>query len=256
MLSELVTGALQDASERRAARSLSEVEAAALSRPPAIDALEALAPADRVKIIAEVKRSSPSRGALADIPDPAALAVSYETGGASAISVLTEGRRFGGSLADLEAVRDAVRVPVLRKDFIADPYQVLEARASGADIVLLIVAALDQSTLSSLFDLSTQLGMTALIETHSADEVSRALEIGAGLIGVNARDLSTFELDQDLFGSLADQIPSGVIRVAESAVKTAADVAHYRGAGADVVLVGEALVTGDPVRTLAEFLGL
>ena len=256
MLSELVTGALQDASERRAARSLSEVEAAALSRPPAIDALEALAPADRVKIIAEVKRSSPSRGALADIPDPAALAVSYETGGASAISVLTEGRRFGGSLADLEAVRDAVRVPVLRKDFIADPYQVLEARASGADIVLLIVAALDQSTLSSLFDLSTQLGMTALIETHSADEVSRALEIGAGLIGVNARDLSTFELDQDLFGSLADQIPAGVIRVAESAVKTAADVAHYRGAGADVVLVGEALVTGDPVRTLAEFLGL
>jgi indole-3-glycerol phosphate synthase len=256
VLSELVTGALQDASERRVARSLSEVEAAALSRPPAIDALEALAPADRVKIIAEVKRSSPSRGSLADIPDPAALAVSYETGGASAISVLTEGRRFGGSLADLEAVREAVRVPVLRKDFIADPYQVLEARASGADIVLLIVAALDQSTLSSLFDLSTQLGMTALIETHSADEVSRALEIGAGLIGVNARDLSTFELDQNLFGSLADQIPSGVIRVAESAVKTAADVAHYRGAGADVVLVGEALVTGDPVRTLAEFLGL
>lgn len=254
MLSDLMTGALQDASERRAARSLSEVEAAALSQSPAIDALEALAPADRVKIIAEVKRASPSRGALADIPDPAALAVSYEAGGASAVSVLTEMRRFGGSLADLEAVRAAVRVPVLRKDFIAEPYQVLEARAAGADIVLLIVAALDQVTLSSLFDLSTQLGMTALIETHSADEVSRALDIGAGLIGVNARDLTTFELDQDLFGSLADQIPSGVIRVAESAVKTAADVAHYRSAGADVVLVGEALVSGDPVRTLAEFL--
>jgi indole-3-glycerol phosphate synthase len=254
VLSDLMTGALQDASERRAARSLSEVEAAALSQSPAIDALEALAPADRVKIIAEVKRASPSRGALADIPDPAALAVSYEAGGASAVSVLTEMRRFGGSLADLEAVRAAVRVPVLRKDFIAEPYQVLEARAAGADIVLLIVAALDQVTLSSLFDLSTQLGMTALIETHSADEVSRALDIGAGLIGVNARDLTTFELDQDLFGSLADQIPSGVIRVAESAVKTAADVAHYRSAGADVVLVGEALVSGDPVRTLAEFL--
>ncbi|MCU1556914.1 MAG: indole-3-glycerol phosphate synthase TrpC [Microbacteriaceae bacterium] len=254
MLSDLLTGALQDASERRAVRSLSEVEAAALSQSPAIDALEALAPADRVKIIAEVKRASPSRGALADIPDPAALAVSYEAGGASAVSVLTEMRRFGGSLADLEAVRAAVRLPVLRKDFIAEPYQVLEARAAGADIVLLIVAALDQVTLSSLFDLSTQLGMTALIETHSADEVSRALDIGAGLIGVNARDLTTFELDQDLFGSLADQIPSGVIRVAESAVKTAADVAHYRSAGADVVLVGEALVSGDPVRTLAEFL--
>ncbi len=254
MLTELVAGALQDASDRRASRSFAEVEAAALARTPAIDALEALAPAERVRIIAEVKRSSPSRGTLAVIADPAALAVSYETGGASAISVLTEQRRFGGSLADLEAVRDAVRVPVLRKDFIAEPYQVLEARAAGADLVLLIVAALDQATLASLFELTTQLGMTALVETHNADEVSRALQIGAGLVGVNARDLSSFELDQDLFGRLAGQIPSGVIRVAESAVKTAADVAHYRAAGADVVLVGEALVTGDPVRTLAEFL--
>lgn len=255
MLSDLLAGALEDASERRAVRGFAEVEAAALSRPPAIDALEALAPSDRVRIIAEVKRSSPSRGALADIPDPAALAVSYETGGASAISVLTEGRRFGGSLADLEAVREAVRVPVLRKDFIAEPYQILEARASGADIVLLIVAALEQRELAGLFALATALGMTALVETHGADEVSRALDIGAGLIGVNARDLTTFELDQDLFGRLAGQIPSGVIRVAESAVKGAADVAHYREAGADVVLVGEALVTGDPVQTLAEFLG-
>ncbi len=255
MLADLVSGAVQDASERRALRSLAEVEAAALARPAAIDALAALAPASRVRIIAEVKRASPSRGSLADIPDPAALAVSYETGGASAISVLTEGRKFGGSLADLEAVRAAVTVPVLRKDFIAEPYQVFEARAAGADMVLLIVAALDQVTLTELFDLTRQLGMAVLVETHSADEVSRALDIGAGLVGVNARDLSTFELDQNLFGTLAGQIPSGVIRVAESAVKSAADVAHYREAGADVVLVGEALVTGDPVRTLAEFLG-
>jgi indole-3-glycerol phosphate synthase len=255
VLSDLVSGALQDSSERRSLRSIAQVEAAALARLPAIDALHALAPASRVRIIAEIKRASPSRGPLADIPDPAALAVSYEAGGASAISVLTERRRFGGSLADLETVRDAVTVPVLRKDFIAEPYQVLEARASGADIVLLIVAALDQATLASLFELTRQLGMAALVETHSADEVSRALDIGAGLVGVNARDLSSFELDQDLFGRLAGQIPSGVIRVAESAVKTAADVAHYREAGADVVLVGEALVTGDPVRTLAEFLG-
>ncbi|MFM9918106.1 indole-3-glycerol phosphate synthase TrpC [Lacisediminihabitans sp. H27-G8] len=255
MLADLVSGAVQDASERRALRTLAEVEAAALARPAAIDALAALAPASRVRIIAEVKRASPSRGSLADIPDPAALAVSYETGGASAISVLTEGRKFGGSLADLEAVRAAVTVPVLRKDFIAEPYQVFEARAAGADMVLLIVAALDQVTLTELFDLTRQLGMAVLVETHSADEVSRALDIGAGLVGVNARDLSTFELDQNLFGTLAGQIPSGVIRVAESAVKSAADVAHYREAGADVVLVGEALVTGDPVRTLAEFLG-
>ena len=254
MLSELVAGAVLDASERRARRSLSAVEADALARPAALDVLHALAPADRVKIIAEVKRASPSRGALADIPDPAALAVSYETGGASAISVLTEGRRFGGTLADLEAVRDAVRIPVLRKDFLAEPYQVFEARAAGADLVLLIVAALDQSTLSRLFDLTQQLGMTALVETHSADEVARALDVGASLIGVNARDLSTFELDPDLFGRLADQIPSGVVRVAESAVKSAADVAHYRRSGADVVLVGEALVTGDPIATLNTFL--
>ena len=231
------------------------VEASALERSPAIDALAALAPADRVKIIAEVKRSSPSRGTLAEIADPAALAVSYQTGGASAISVLTEERKFKGSLADLDAVRAAVDIPVLRKDFIALPYQVFEARAAGADIVLLIVAALDQATLQSLYTLITELGMAALVETHSATELSRALDIGAGLVGVNARDLSTFELDQNLFGSLADSIPSGVIRVAESAVKTAADVAHYRHSGADVVLVGEALVTGDPVRTLAEFLG-
>jgi indole-3-glycerol phosphate synthase len=237
-----------------AVRSLAETEAAALRQAAPIDALEALAPADRVKIIAEVKRASPSRGVLADIPDPAALAASYELGGASAISVLTEQRRFGGSLHDLEAVRASVGIPVLRKDFIADPYQVLEARASGADIVLLIVAALDQPTLRELHDLVTQLGMTALVEAHDADEVSRALDIGAALVGINARDLRTFDLDQNLFGELAGQIPAGVIRVAESAVKSVEDVAHYRQAGADVVLVGEALVTGgDPVKSLEEF---
>ncbi|MGX5680416.1 indole-3-glycerol phosphate synthase TrpC [Schumannella luteola] len=256
MLADLVAGALQDASERRAARSLAEVEADALARPAALDALTALAPRDTVRIIAEVKRASPSRGALADIPDPASLAVAYETGGASAISVLTEGRKFKGSLDDLESVRAAVSVPVLRKDFIAEPYQVFEARAAGADLVLLIVAALEQPVLVELFGLINQLGMTPLVETHSADEVERALDLGTDLLGVNARDLSTFELDQDLFGRLADRIPAGVIRVAESAVKTPADVAHYRQAGADVVLVGEALVTGDPVATLTEFLAV
>ena len=255
MLDELVAGALADASERRAARSLTRVEADALARPAALDAVAALAPADRVKIIAEVKRASPSRGALADITDPAALAVSYQTGGASAISVLTEGRRFGGSLDDLEQVRDAVDIPVLRKDFIAEPYQVFEARAAGADLVLLIVAALQQPVLHDLHRLITELGMTALVETHSADEVERALDLGATVVGVNARDLSTFELDRDLFGSLADRIPSGVIRIAESAVLEPADVTHYRAAGADVVLIGEALVRGDdPVATLREFL--
>ena len=138
MLDDLVAGAVADASERRAARSLADVESAAVDRAPALDVLDALAPGDRVHIIAEIKRSSPSRGALAEIADPAALASAYQLGGASAISVLTEGRRFGGSLDDLEAVRAVASVPVLRKDFIADPYQVLEARAAGADLVLLI----------------------------------------------------------------------------------------------------------------------
>ncbi|MCU1569856.1 MAG: trpC [Naasia sp.] len=254
LLAELVEGARADAQTRRDDVSLVEVERLAAAAPPALDVLEFLRPADRVKILAEVKRASPSRGRLADIPDPAALAVSYETGGASAISVLTEERRFGGSLADLREVRAAVGIPVLRKDFLVDEYQVLEARAAGADLVLLIVAALDQARLARLFELTSSLGMAALVETHDADEVSRALDVGAAVIGVNARDLSTFELDQDLFGRLADSIPGSVIRVAESAVRTASDVAHYRRAGADVVLVGEALVTGDPVATLQEFL--
>jgi indole-3-glycerol phosphate synthase len=256
LLTELLAGSLADAETRRAAKPFVVLEADALAQVPALDALHALAPADRVKIIAEVKRASPSRGPLADIVDPAALAVSYEFGGASAISVLTEERRFLGSLDDLEQVRSAVSVPVLRKDFIGNDYQVLEARAAGADLVLLIVAALDQATLAALHSRVLELGMTPLVETHNAEEVDRALDVGANLVGVNARNLSTFELDQNLFASLADRIPSGVVRVAESAVKNATDVAHYRSAGADVVLVGEALVTSDPILTLTEFLAV
>ena len=256
LLAELVGGALEDARARAATTPLDRVAAAAQQAAPPFDARAALAPAERVKIIAEVKRASPSRGRLAEIPDPAALASLYEQGGASAISVLTEQRRFLGSLDDLRVVREAVGIPVLRKDFIADPYQVYEARAAGADIVLLIVAALDQQTLVSLHTLATELGMAALVETHSAEEVSRALDAGASVVGVNARNLDTFELDRDLFGTLADGIPAGVTRVAESAVLGPADVAHYREAGADVVLVGEALVTGDPTARLAEFLAV
>jgi indole-3-glycerol phosphate synthase len=256
VLSELTANAVADAEARREQRPLADVERAAFMRPAAIDALEVLRPADHVKVIAEIKRSSPSRGSLAPIADPAALARSYELGGASAISVLTEGRRFGGSLADLESVRTAVALPVLRKDFIATPYQVFEARAAGADLVLLIVAALDDPTLRELFELVVDLGMTALVETHSEDELDRAAAVGARLIGVNARDLSTFELDRDLFGRLADRFPADTIRVAESAVLSVADVAHYRAAGADAVLVGEALVTGDPIANLRAFLAV
>ncbi|MDR6198407.1 indole-3-glycerol phosphate synthase [Microbacterium sp. SORGH_AS428] len=254
VLADLTAGAVEDARERESRTPLAAVESAALSRPAALDALAALAPADRVKIIAEVKRASPSRGDLAAIPDPAFQASRYEEGGASAISVLTEGRKFKGSLSDLEAVRARVSVPVLRKDFIATPYQVLEARAAGADLVLLIVAALEQPLLAQLHDLVLQLGMTPLVETHSAEELSRAADLGARLIGVNARNLSTFELDRDLFGRLAGSFPSDAIKIAESAVLTPDDVRHYRSGGADVVLIGEALVTSEPVETLHAFL--
>lgn len=254
VLADLTAGAVADAARREQSRSLAEVERAALALPPARDALVALAPADRVKIIAEVKRASPSRGALAEIPDPALQARLYEQGGASAISVLTEERRFGGSLADLEAVTASVSLPVLRKDFIATPYQVFEARAAGADLVLLIVAGLEPQVLRELYALILQLGMTPLVETHSAEELDLAIDLGASLIGVNARSLQTLELDRDLFGRLVDRIPDTAIKIAESAVLTPADVTHYRSAGADVVLIGEALVTGDPVAALASFL--
>ena len=254
MLADLTAGAVEDAEARAVDRPLSVVERDALATTPAIDALAALAPADRVKIIAEVKRASPSRGHLAEIPDPALQAQRYEEGGASAISVLTEERRFKGSLSDLEAVKARVSLPVLRKDFIATPYQVLEARAAGADLVLLIVAALDQPVLRELHDLVVDLGMTPLVETHDLEEVKRAADLGAKLVGVNARNLSTFDLDRDLFGRLAGELPADSIKIAESAVLEPADVAHYRAAGADVVLIGEALVTSDPVSTLHAFL--
>lgn len=256
MLEQLLAGSLEDAQARRELRPLAQVEAEAIARPDALDALDALHPTDHIRVIAEVKRASPSRGHLAEIPEPQALAAQYEAGGASVVSVLTEQRKFKGSLADLEAVRKAVSIPVLRKDFIGEEYQILEARAAGADLVLLIVAALPQPTLARLYALIRELGMTPLVEAHSADEVARAVDLGSQLIGVNARNLSTFELDRELFGRVADQIPAGVIRVAESAVLDVSDVIRYREAGADAVLVGEALVTSDPIATLQSYLSV
>lgn len=254
VLADLTAGAIEDAERRALSHPLAVVERAAAERPPARDARTALAPAERVKIIAEVKRASPSRGELAAIPDPAAQAELYQRGGASAVSVLTEERRFSGSLADLEAVTERVSIPVLRKDFIATPYQVFEARAAGADLVLLIVAALEAKVLAELYELIRDLGMTPLVETHSADELAAAVDLGAELIGVNARDLTTLELDRDLFARLADRIPDTAVKIAESAVLGPEDVRRYRDAGADAVLIGEALVTSDPLTTLARFL--
>lgn len=256
MLEQLLQGSLEDARARRQIRPYAVVEAEALARPRALDALEFLAPSDHIRVIAEVKRASPSRGDLAEIPEPHSLAAQYEAGGASVVSVLTEERKFKGSLEDLEAVRKAVSIPVLRKEFIGEEYQLLEARAAGADLALLIVAALPQKTLERLYRFTLELGMTPLVEAHSAEEVAAAVDLGAQLVGVNARNLRTFELDRELFGRVADQIPAGVIRVAESAVLGVEDVARYREAGADAVLVGEALVTSDPIATLASFINV
>ncbi len=255
MLEELFAGSIADAERRREAISLNQVEAAALSAPAALDALASLAPTNQIKILAEVKRASPSKGQMAEIADPALLAEIYAQNGASAISVLTEERRFKGSLSDLIEVRARVDVPLLRKDFIANEYQILEGRAAGADIILLIVAGLEEAKIIRLKHFTEELGMTSFIETHSAEELKIASAVGGKLIGVNARDLSTFETDRNLFGQLVDQFPADAIKVAESAVRTAADVAHYRAAGADVALVGEALVTNDPASMLRSFLG-
>jgi indole-3-glycerol phosphate synthase len=254
VLDALTAGALDDAATRRESVSLAEIERRALRAPRPNDGYTALAPTDHVRVIAEIKRASPSKGDLAAIADAPELAADYVAGGADAISVLTEQRRFGGSLADLAAIRERVTVPLLRKDFIAEEYQILEARAHGADIVLLIVAALEQPLLERLFTFAHQLDLSVLVETHSADEVRRAADIGSRLIGVNARDLTTFELDRTLFASVFDLIPSDAISVAESAVQTIDDVRAYRASGADVVLVGEALVTArDAQKTVHDF---
>jgi indole-3-glycerol phosphate synthase len=254
LLQGLYKGSLEDAKTRESLVSANELERLIGQLPPALDALEFFRPRDTVHILAEIKRASPSRGNLAAITDPAALADVYQSAGASGISVLTEERKFKGSLKDLQDVRKAVRIPILRKDFIASEYQLLEARAHGADIALLIVAGLSQDELSRLKQFTEDLGMTAFIETHDREELERALSVGGDLIGVNARDLSTFETDRNLFASLVDLFPKDVIKVAESAVRDAEDVRHYRDAGADVVLVGEALVVNDASAALSSFL--
>lgn len=256
MLSDLTTGALEDAARRREFISYSDLERAITSTSTPLDAYEFLSPSTHIKVIAEIKRASPSKGYLSSIDQPEQLARVYQESGASAVSVLTEERKFKGSLEDLMAVRKAVTIPVLRKDFIAEEYQVLEARAAGADIVLLIVAALDQNVLRRLYDFAHNLGLAVLVETHTSDEVLRALDINTRLLGVNARDLNTFDLNRNLFHEVVELIPDEVIKVAESAVRDASDVQHYRDGGADVVLVGEALVTSDPKLSLSSFLAV
>jgi indole-3-glycerol phosphate synthase len=198
-----------------------------------------------MKVIAEVKRSSPSKGSLSAITDPAALAEQYQIAGASVISVLTEERRFKGSLADLTAVRSRVSIPILRKDFMVDEYQFFEARAHGADVVLLIVAALAKSQLRDFYDLATDLGMAVLIEVHTADELERAMEISPRIIGVNSRNLKTLEVNPSAFAELIPRIPNEVIRVAESGISRRD---RTLGAGPSLCAGHDALHGGNPVR--------
>lgn len=251
VLDEIIAGVVEDLEMRRARRPLDDLVAAVATLPPPLDPLPALT-APGLGVIAEVKRASPSKGALAPIEDPAALAAAYAAGGAAAISVLTEQRRFGGSLADLAAVRAAVPTPLLRKDFVVTDYQLWEGRAAGADLALLIVAALTDAQLAGLLEVATGLGVTCLVETHTAEEVRRALAAGARLIGVNNRDLKTLEVDLSHFQELAELVGDDQVLVAESGIGSVEDAARMRDAGADAVLVGELLVrSGDPQAAVA-----
>lgn len=248
VLDEIIAGVREDLEARQAEVTLDDLKERARRQTVALHPMPVYR-ADGICVIAEVKRSSPSKGQLATIDDPAMLARDYEAGGAATISVLTERRRFGGSLDDLRAVRAAVDVPVLCKDFIVTSYQLWEARAAGADLALLIVAALDDKALECLIDRARSIGLTPLVEVHTAEEISRAVDAGTDLIGINARNLNTLEVDRETFHRLAPMIPSGIVRVAESGVRDPHDVLEYARNGADVVLVGESLVTGKDPRT-------
>ena len=253
VLDSIIQGVQEDLAARKSKVSLSELTKATQEVPRALPAAQILQ-ARNFSVIAEVKRASPSKGHLSDINDPAELAFSYQTGGAQVISVLTEERRFNGSLADLDAVRRKVSVPILRKDFMVDEYQIWEARAHGADVILLIVAGLTDQQLNSLNALAIELGMSVLVEIHDESELVRALKIQPSLIGVNARNLKTLEVDLATCHNLLPLIPAGVVAIAESGISSTNEVIDLVTAGAQAVLVGEALVTGGtPAQTVAEW---
>ena len=253
VLDSIIEGVREDLAARR--KPLAQLQEAMDAAASVRDPLETLL-RNELSVIAEVKRSSPSKGALATIADPASLAEQYERAGASIISVLTEARRFGGSLADLDAVRSRVNIPILRKDFMVDEYQFFEARAHGADVVLLIVAALSKSQLNDFHQLAEGLGMRALVEVHTHDELERALEISSRIVGVNSRNLKTLDVDASAFAQLLPLIPTDVVRVAESGISKRSEVEFAQNNGATAILVGEALVrSADPILAMRELLG-
>lgn len=253
VLDSIIEGVREDLASRRL--PMGQLHEALEMAPTVRDCLPNLT-VDEISVIAEVKRSSPSKGVLAQINDPAGLAALYEEAGAQMVSVLTEQRRFGGTLADLDAVRKAIDLPILRKDFMVDEYQFYEARAHGADVVLLIVAALSKYQLEDYFHLSAELGMRALIEVHTHDELERALDMSPEIIGVNSRNLKTLEVDSRAFAELIPQIPSTIARVAESGISNREEVVFAQECGATAILVGEALVRSEsPSVAINQLLG-
>ena len=257
LLRTIVAATKQITDTRRAQEPASALERRAAARQPRGARFEAaLAMAGRVNVIAECKRRSPSRGVLAPQYDPVSIARKYEAGGAAAISVLTEPTFFDGALAHLTAVREAVELPLLRKDFVVDDYQLLEARAAGADAVLLIVAALDQPELVRLQTRAWTLDLAALVEVHDDEELARAIDSGARLIGVNNRNLRTLAVDVGASDRLAAKLPSGVVGVSESGLQTRDDLERLAAAGYRAFLIGERFMTDpDPARAIADLIG-
>lgn len=254
VLDSIVQGVLQDLSLRQIPINQLEEQILQVGKPRSALASLQSRP---LSIIAEVKRSSPSKGELAQIPQPELLAQTYERAGAAVVSVLTEQQRFGGSLTDLQSVRSNIEIPVLRKDFIVNEYLVKETRACGADLMLLIVAALSPSQLRDLHQLAVELGMQVLVEVHDEKELEIALAINPAIVGVNSRNLKTLEIDLENFSKLLPLIPSHIYKIAESGISSLEDVRSARRAGADAILVGETLVkSGAPDKTIKEFLNI
>ena len=254
VLQSIIEGVLEDVKARELPLKIlrERVEAA----PPLRGALNVLSANNTMKIIAEVKRSSPSKGRLATIASASELAREYEDGGASIVSVLTEERRFAGSIKDFVDVRNEITLPMLRKDFIVTEYQVLESRALGADLLLLIVAGLSRSQYVDYHQMARELGMDVLVEVHTEDELEKALEANPSIIGVNSRNLKTLELDPGMFARLIPLIPSSIVKVAESGISLREEVEHVQNLGASAVLVGETLVrAGDPRSAIGKLLG-
>jgi len=255
ILDEILARTRAGLPERKQQRSLAELERLVGDQPPTRSLRQALRMPGRVTAIAEFKRRSPSLGWIREGAEAAAITRAYGLAGAAALSVLTDEPFFGGTLADLGQARAVVERPILRKDFIVDEYQIVEARAAGADAVLLIVAALDDADLRTLFAACGRYGVEALVETHDADEVARAVALGARIIGVNHRDLRTFTLDRDLAVRLRPSMPRETVVVAESGIRDASDLTRMGQAGIDAVLVGETLMRApDPGAKLAELL--